>query len=65
VRLDADMAKAIQKLAAIEQRRRTLAGYDCGRCGAPACAALAEDIVLGRAADGRCARRPEGQGNLP
>jgi hypothetical protein len=49
IRLDADMAKAIQKLARLEAVRRSLPGKDCGACGAPTCAALAEDVVLERA----------------
>ncbi len=49
IRLDADMARAIQKLARLETVRRSLPGKDCGACGAPTCAALAEDVVLARA----------------
>ena len=49
IRLDADMAKAIQKLARLDAVRRELPGKDCGACGAPTCAALAEDVVLERA----------------
>jgi len=50
LRLDPDMGKAIQKLAAIDARARALPGRDCGACGAPTCAAFAEDVVLGRTA---------------
>jgi hypothetical protein len=57
LRLDADMAKAIAKLAQIDQLARSLPGRNCGRCGAPTCLALAEDIVLGRTEAG-CAERP-------
>ena len=49
IRLDPDMAKAIEKLARLDAVRRDLPGKDCGVCGAPTCAALAEDVVLGRA----------------
>jgi Na+-translocating ferredoxin:NAD+ oxidoreductase RNF subunit RnfB len=28
---------------------RSLPGRDCGTCGAPTCAALAEDVVMERA----------------
>ena len=49
IRLDADMAKAIDKLARLDALRRALPGKDCCACGAPTCAALAEDVVLGRA----------------
>ena len=60
LRLDADMAKAVQKMGRIDKLARSLPGDDCGLCGAPTCMALAEDIVLGRAADGAC-RRPTDQ----
>ncbi len=43
------MAKAIDKLARLDAVRRELPGKDCGACGAPTCAALAEDVVLERA----------------
>jgi anti-sigma regulatory factor (Ser/Thr protein kinase)/Pyruvate/2-oxoacid:ferredoxin oxidoreductase delta subunit len=54
IRLDADMAAAIRKLAQLDTETRTLPGRDCGACGAPTCAALAEDIVMGRAARAFC-----------
>jgi len=57
LRLDADMTKAIQKLAKIDKLARRLPGCDCGICGAPTCAALAEDIVLGRASPDACPRQ--------
>ncbi|MCG3136552.1 MAG: Electron transport complex subunit RsxB [Phycisphaerae bacterium] len=49
MRLDDDMQQAVVKLARIDQLRESLPGFDCAECGAPSCAALAEDIVLGRA----------------
>ena len=58
LRLDADMARAIDKLAQIDQWARRLPGRDCGVCGAPTCRALAEDIVLGRASDSACVHLP-------
>mgnify|MGYP000018977455 CR=1 FL=1 len=57
LRLDPDMARAIQKLSRIDRLRRTLPGSDCGMCGAPTCASLAEDIVLGRASAEACVRQ--------
>jgi anti-sigma regulatory factor (Ser/Thr protein kinase)/Fe-S-cluster-containing hydrogenase component 2 len=54
IRLDPDMAIAIRKLAELEAETRALAGKDCGVCGAPTCAALAEDIVMGRAVRALC-----------
>jgi Fe-S-cluster-containing hydrogenase component 2 len=52
LRLDADMARAMEKLARIQKIVHTLPGMDCGLCGSPTCAALAEDIVLGRVGSG-------------
>ena len=46
LRLDPDMSKAIMKLGQIDEIARSLPGRNCGLCGAPTCAALAEDIVL-------------------
>ena len=54
IRLDGDMAVAIRKLAQLDAETRTLPGRDCGVCGAPSCAALAEDIVMERAARALC-----------
>ena len=49
IRLDADMGRAIEKLGRLQTLTRSLPGRDCGACGAPTCAALAEDIVMERA----------------
>ncbi len=54
IRLDPDMTRAIAKLARLDELTRSLPGRDCGACGAPTCAALAEDIVLERAARDLC-----------
>lgn len=54
-RLDANMAKAIEKLARIDALAKRLPGRNCGVCGAPSCTAHAEDVVLGRAALEACA----------
>jgi anti-sigma regulatory factor (Ser/Thr protein kinase)/Fe-S-cluster-containing hydrogenase component 2 len=54
VRLDADMSRAIEKLARIESLARALPGRDCGICGAPSCEAFAEDVVTGRALASGC-----------
>jgi hypothetical protein len=48
LRLDDNMAVALEKLAQMDALTRSLPGRDCGVCGAPTCAALAEDYVLGR-----------------
>ncbi len=54
IRLDDDMALAIRKLAQLDEETRALPGRDCGVCGAPTCAALAEDIVMERATGALC-----------
>jgi anti-sigma regulatory factor (Ser/Thr protein kinase)/Fe-S-cluster-containing hydrogenase component 2 len=54
IRLDGDMARAIQKLARLEAVTRSLPGKDCGACGAPGCATLAEDVVMERATRSCC-----------
>ena len=54
IRLDDDMAVAIRKLAQLDAETRALPGRDCGVCGAPSCAALAEDIVMERAQRALC-----------
>jgi anti-sigma regulatory factor (Ser/Thr protein kinase) len=54
IRLDDDMATAIAKLARLDAVRRALPGRDCGACGAPTCASLAEDVVLERATTDLC-----------
>ena len=56
-RLDPDMAAAIRLLGAIDEAVRALPGRDCGSCGAPTCAAFAEDLVLGRAGASDCPHR--------
>jgi hypothetical protein len=59
VRLDRDMGEAIRRLGRIDELARTLPGRDCGACGAPSCAAFAEDVVMGRAEADGCPHLPE------
>ena len=47
--LDKDRNIAIQKLKKKEELIKILPGTDCGVCGAPDCATLAEDVVKGDA----------------
>ena len=54
IRLDADMAVAIRRLAELDEAIAALPGKDCAACGAPTCAAFAEDIVMGRATRALC-----------
>ena len=44
--LDEDLAKAIEKMEKVRKIHSYLPHIDCAACGAPNCAALAEDIVL-------------------
>lgn len=62
VRLDPDLARAVQMLGEIDRLVRTLPGRDCGDCGAPSCRALAEDVVQGRAALAACRHRTAEEG---
>ena len=48
------MATAIRMLAELERVTASLPGKDCAACGAPTCAAFAEDIVTGRATRDLC-----------
>jgi ferredoxin len=47
--LDEDVGRALQKLHQKRQFLEQLPGIDCGACGAPKCAAFAEDVVKGEA----------------
>lgn len=54
LKLDKDISKALEKYETMCTIEKTLPGLDCGACGAPDCAALAEDIVRGEATDTDC-----------
>ena len=45
MQLSDDISLAMTKFEKIEKILKTLPGLDCGACGAPSCAAMAEDIV--------------------
>jgi anti-sigma regulatory factor (Ser/Thr protein kinase)/Fe-S-cluster-containing hydrogenase component 2 len=62
-RLDDDMGSAIRKLGEIDQVLSSLPGKDCGLCGCPTCATLAEDIVLGRSTAAACAHLGDDNGS--
>jgi ArsR family metal-binding transcriptional regulator len=46
--------EAMRKMAAKREILEKLPGLDCGTCGAPSCAALADDIVRGFASEKDC-----------
>ncbi|WP_422444464.1 [Fe-Fe] hydrogenase large subunit C-terminal domain-containing protein [Thermoanaerobacterium sp. DL9XJH110] len=54
LKLDDDVARAIQKMELLEKTVKGLPGLDCGSCGSPNCRALAEDIVKGEANETDC-----------
>ena len=64
LRLDTDMSTAIEKLAQMDALMKVLPGRNCGVCGAPSCAALAEDVVLGRADARACVFRRMLEGDI-
>jgi iron only hydrogenase large subunit-like protein len=54
MKLDDDVAKAIEKMSLIDKIYNDLPGLDCGSCGSPSCKTLAEDIVRGYASEMDC-----------
>ncbi|HHU62631.1 MAG TPA: 4Fe-4S binding protein [Clostridiales bacterium] len=54
MKLDDDVAKAIEKMNLIDKIYDDLPGLDCGSCGSPSCKTLAEDIVRGYASEMDC-----------
>ncbi len=54
MQLDDDRRVAMEKYNRIKELDKGLPGLDCSSCGAPSCRALAEDIVLGYAAEEDC-----------
>ena len=54
MKLDENIAVAMQKLQRMNEIIAELPGYDCGSCGSPTCRAFAEDIVLGYASEMEC-----------
>ncbi|MDD2400635.1 MAG: [Fe-Fe] hydrogenase large subunit C-terminal domain-containing protein [Clostridia bacterium] len=54
LKLDDNIAIAMQKMENLEVIEKFLPGLDCGSCGAPTCRALAEDIVRGQADEVDC-----------
>lgn len=48
--LGGDASERFARYSEMQRLLAALPGLDCGSCGAPSCAALAEDIVRGEAA---------------
>lgn len=49
MQLSDDIGDAMSKYDQIDKILATLPGLDCGACGSPSCASMAEDIVQGKA----------------
>lgn len=54
VKLDDDMLEAMKKMKKVHELLRHLPLVDCGTCGSPKCASLAEDVVQGNANISQC-----------
>lgn len=54
VKYDRDIEVAIRKMESARELKKVFPGIDCGACGAPSCAALAEDVVKGLADVSAC-----------
>lgn len=54
MKLDDDIVVAMQKVVQMKKIASELPGLDCGACGSPTCASLAEDIVRGLASETDC-----------
>jgi ferredoxin len=52
--LGRDIVTAITKMQERDRLAARLPGIDCGACGAPTCAAFAEDVVVGDAVEQQC-----------
>ena len=54
MKLAENVEEAMRLMQEIDRIGERLPGLDCGSCGAPTCAALAEDVVRGKAAVNDC-----------
>jgi ArsR family metal-binding transcriptional regulator len=57
MKLADSVPEAMKKMAERQAILKRLPGLDCGTCGAPSCAALADDIVRGFATETDCVFR--------
>ena len=58
LRLDSNVAAAMEKMERIRRLAASLPGIDCAACGSPSCRAFAEDVVTGRSDGRRCVLLP-------
>ncbi|MDR3121209.1 MAG: 4Fe-4S dicluster domain-containing protein [Clostridiales bacterium] len=54
LKLSSDYSEALEKMQRLKEILDGLPGLDCGSCGAPTCATLAEDVVRGGAKESDC-----------
>jgi Na+-translocating ferredoxin:NAD+ oxidoreductase RNF subunit RnfB len=54
MKLDENMMVALEKIEKVQRIMKILPEIDCGACGSPTCAQLAEDVVQGKAKLSRC-----------
>lgn len=54
IKLSDNLDEAMKMMLEIERLTELLPGLDCGACGAPTCAALAEDVVRGKSSLNLC-----------
>ena len=54
MKLDDDIAVAMEKMQRMNRIIEELPGYDCGSCGSPTCRTFAEDIVRGYCGEMDC-----------
>lgn len=61
MKLDEDLATAMQKMERMNAILEELPGYDCGSCGSPTCRTFAEDIVRGFCGEMDCIHKLKDQ----
>ena len=54
MKLDDDIAVAMERMQRMNRIIEELPGYDCGSCGSPTCRTFAEDIVRGYCGEMDC-----------
>ena len=54
MKLDDDMVEAMKKMKKVHDLMIFLPQVDCGSCGCPTCASLAEDVAQGKSTISKC-----------